>query len=120
MYLDGLCLVIWIRMYLYGIRWIVPGYIDSYGPRPGPMGLEYGTTLSEGAGVIRTGYVVPLRVCLLVAVRCGGCWLVSSSLLASFWKRPNCLNRPWNIIDVVFVGTGVHPKTPYSPQEHEY
>ena len=28
-------------------------------------------------GVLRTGYLDPVRVCLLVAVGCGSCWLVA-------------------------------------------
>ena len=120
--LDGLYLVIWIRMHLYGIRLIEPCYMDLYGPGPGPIGLVYGKTLSEWEGVIRTGYWDIWAVCMLA---CWWLWGVavagsSSSLSASFRKHPNFLNRPWNIIDVVFVHTGVHPKTPYRPQKHTY
>ena len=41
-----------------------------------PIFLIWGFSLSSEGGILRTGYLVLVRVCLPVAVGYGGCWLV--------------------------------------------
>ena len=37
--------------------------------------------ISEWGGVLRTGYLVPVCVCLLVVVGRGGCWLIAVAVI---------------------------------------
>jgi len=38
---------------------------------------------NQSEGVLRTRYLAPVRVCLLVAVGCSGCWLVVAIVVVS-------------------------------------
>ncbi len=65
-------MVVWGVFCVWG--WGDHGYLDFSVWRWGwrCRGVGWG-----GGGVLQTGYLVPVRVCLLVAVGRGGCWLVA-------------------------------------------